>query len=197
MKFYIRLILFISVLSLSFFSCQKDYPVCPTVSLENGNLTSDEMDIYSAIIEDFHKNAQIHIIQQTYEDPDSAADANYVFDIIESRSLTIDSVLVGIYAKNNTVSLNLLNNKGFNLIHKNEINCMFSVGCDEGWTTYYKKYKKSTGFIKFNRPGILNDTAIVDYGIYFDCLGAEGFFVVLKKTAGVWKVEQRLTTWIS
>jgi len=165
--------------------------------LENGNLTTDEMDIYSAIIEEFHKNAQIHIIQQTYEDPDSAGDANYVFDILESNSLIIDTILVGIYAGNNTVSLDLLNNAGFNLIHQKEIDCMFSIGCAEGWDSYYHKYKKSTGFIKFNRSGIYKNTAILDYGIYSHCLAAEGFFVVLKKTDGKWKVEKRVSTWIS
>ncbi|NLJ08223.1 MAG: hypothetical protein GX437_11180, partial [Sphingobacteriales bacterium] len=62
---------------------------------------------------------------------------------------------------------------------------------------WYKKYRNSAGFLKFSRPGISGDKAIIDYGMYFDCLGGMGYFVVLNKSGGKWVVESRINTWVS
>ena len=184
-------------LSIIFSSCKKEYPVCPAVALEEGTLTAEETEIISTIISEFHPHALIHLVQQTYQDKDSLANINYVFFISQSDSLAIDTVLAAEFAKSNKMEGNFPDNGQFPLIHQNELDCMFSIGCEEGWKAWYKKYRNSAGFLKFSRPGISGDKAIIDYGMYFDCLGGMGYFVVLKKSGGKWVIENRINTWVS
>jgi len=197
MKASIISVVLILLISISFYNCEKDYPVCPTLSLLDANLPDEETAILMTILKEYHSQNYVHTIQQTYLDYDSAANANYIFKIIKDSFYTVDTILVAEYAHNNLSKKNIPSNELIHPIHEDEITCMFSIGCEEGWKAYYKKYPKSSAFIEFSRPGILGNQAIIDYAIYFGCQGAFGYFVILIKENGVWKIDKRKTTWIS
>lgn len=72
-------------------------------------------------------------------------------------------------------------------------------GVDRAWTRFYAKYPGSSGTIDFSNPGFNRDytQAIVSTGRWCGGLCGQGYFVLLTKDHGVWKVKTKIETWVS
>jgi hypothetical protein len=67
------------------------------------------------------------------------------------------------------------------------------------WPAYYKDHPESQGLMRVSRVGFNPDMtqALAYASNQSGGLAGEGFFVLLVKDKGVWKVKDRVTIWIS
>lgn len=70
---------------------------------------------------------------------------------------------------------------------------------DRGWTRFYAKYPGSSGIISFSNIGfdLEMKQALVSTGRGCGGLCGAGYFVLLAKDKGVWKVQTKINTWVS
>ena len=69
---------------------------------------------------------------------------------------------------------------------------------DDAWKTFYSKYPESNGYLRLSRVGFnkAKDQALVSTGWMRGELAGEGYFVLLGKQDGSWKVLKRAATWM-
>lgn len=88
----------------------------------------------------------------------------------------------------------------YRLVPADELKFLFSrEGAEDGWTQFYRRYRRSMGYLVLSRPGFNRDRnpALVHVGL--NCGGLCGFgqYVLLEKEKGSWRVRETAQTWIS
>jgi hypothetical protein len=82
-------------------------------------------------------------------------------------------------------------------ISQSEATIIFQAG--RGWEEFYQKYPGSQGVLELSRPGFNREAtqALVYVANQGSWKGGAGYFVLLTKENGSWKVEKRYTSWVS
>jgi hypothetical protein len=86
------------------------------------------------------------------------------------------------------------------LVTERELERLFPANeFDRAWSRFYSKYPKSSGIINFSNVGFNGDMnqAFVSTGRGCGGLCGAGYFVLLVKEQGVWKVHSKVNTWVS
>lgn len=86
------------------------------------------------------------------------------------------------------------------LIGSKDLEPLFPEGSvDRGWNRFYVKYTNSSGVIQFSNPGFNRDytQSIVSTGRWCGGNCGSGYFLLLTKDGGVWKVKTKVGTWVS
>jgi hypothetical protein len=85
------------------------------------------------------------------------------------------------------------------LVSDKEISSLFSKYGIDGWNHFYAKYPGSSGIIGFSDVGFNLEMNQAFVSTSRGCGGicGAGYFVVLKKEQGVWKVQSKEMTWVS
>jgi hypothetical protein len=68
-----------------------------------------------------------------------------------------------------------------------------------GYNKFYAKYPQASGTINFSNPGFNRDytQAVISTGRFCGPRCGEGYFVLLTKDHGSWKIKTKVDTWIS
>lgn len=88
----------------------------------------------------------------------------------------------------------------YQLISSRDLDSLFHVGeIEGGWSRFYKKYPGSSGVISFSNVGFNSEMnqALVSTSRGCGGLCGAGYFVILAKEQGVWKVGSKIMTWVS
>jgi hypothetical protein len=86
------------------------------------------------------------------------------------------------------------------LVGSKDLEPLFPEGeFDRVWSRFYAKYPQSSGIISFSNPGFNRSytQAIVSTARGCGGLCGAGYFVLLTKDSGKWKVKSRIGTWVS
>lgn len=86
------------------------------------------------------------------------------------------------------------------LITRKDFDSLFHQGeIEGGWNRFYKKYPGSSGVIGFSNEGFNSqmDQALVSTSRGCGGLCGAGYYVLLAKEQGVWKVQSKVMTWVS
>ncbi|HYJ47199.1 MAG TPA: hypothetical protein VEV81_11360 [Pyrinomonadaceae bacterium] len=85
------------------------------------------------------------------------------------------------------------------IVSYKEINSLFSKQGLDGWDRFYERYPVSSGIIGFSNVGFNRamNQALVSTSRSCGGLCGAGYFVLLKKEQGVWKVQSKQMTWVS
>jgi hypothetical protein len=86
------------------------------------------------------------------------------------------------------------------LVNDKDLNGVFLKGeFDRAWRRFYAKYRDSSGIISFSNIGFNPEMnqAFVYTGRVCGGLCGMGYFVLLTKDLGRWKVESKICTWVS
>ncbi|MGI8731767.1 MAG: hypothetical protein ACR2LM_00500 [Pyrinomonadaceae bacterium] len=83
------------------------------------------------------------------------------------------------------------------LLGQKDLELLFPKNGD--YKKFYAKYPQSSGTINFSNPGFNRDytQAVVSTGRFCGLRCGEGYFVLLTKDGGVWKIKTKVDTWIS
>ena len=196
---YAFLILFIGILLCS---CKEEPEVieiklCPDAIVEEGTVSNiQEYQIIDAVVNDqFSRNDVVHILQET-----STAlilgDPSETLEYLQQSGadLELDHII-------DYQALNMVQEKwnasfeNAKLLGGEELDCFQEVTastCDR----YKKKYPNGTGFIKFSRPAVNGNSAIVEYFKNI-CGNGIGVFVVLERIDDQWQVKNSFPTIIT
>lgn len=68
-----------------------------------------------------------------------------------------------------------------------------------GWEVFYERYPQAPGITTLSRVGFNAslDQALVYIGTQSNWLAGSGYYILLNKLDGAWKIDQRVMTWIS
>ena len=86
------------------------------------------------------------------------------------------------------------------LVGSKDLEPLFPKGSvDRGWHQFYAKYTNSSGIVQFSNPGFNRDytQSVVSTGRWCGGLCGSGYFLLLTKDGGVWKVKTKVGTWVS
>jgi hypothetical protein len=86
------------------------------------------------------------------------------------------------------------------LVGSKELKPLFPEGeIDRGWSRFYAKYPGSSGVIGFSNPGFNRayTQAVVSTSRGCGGLCGAGYFILLTKDSGVWKIKTKHGTWVS
>lgn len=85
------------------------------------------------------------------------------------------------------------------LVTHKEIDRLFSRGGVGGWDRFYRKYPDSPGIISLSNVGFnaAMDQALVAPSNGCGGLCGAGYYVLLSKRDGVWRVQSKSMTWVS
>ena len=83
------------------------------------------------------------------------------------------------------------------LLERKEFLKMLRARDSEGWSRFYEKYRDSTGFIEFSAVGFdqTRGEALVYVSRNCGWACAAGWYVLLRKDADGWRVENQLLSW--
>ena len=86
------------------------------------------------------------------------------------------------------------------LVVDKDLEPLFPKGeLDRAWRRFYEKYPSSSGIVSFSRPGFNNEMnqAVVSTARSCGGLCGAGYFILLTKDQGRWKVRSKTNTWVS
>jgi hypothetical protein len=86
------------------------------------------------------------------------------------------------------------------LVGHKDLDSLFPLGeFDREWRRFYSKYSGSSGVINFSNPGFNRDytQAVLSTGRGCGGLCGAGYFVLLTKDGGAWKIKTKSETWVS
>jgi len=87
----------------------------------------------------------------------------------------------------------------YSLLSKDELDGNFKKKGPAGWSAFYKKHPKASGYLSFSSVGYSSSgtEALVYLGHYCGGLCGTGHLILLAKENGQWVVKNRLMMWIS
>lgn len=86
----------------------------------------------------------------------------------------------------------------YTLLSQAARNKIFSQN-QSGWEIFYNHYPQAPGITSLSRVGFNAgfDQALVYIGTQSNWLAGAGYYILLKKADGVWRIDQQVTAWIS
>ncbi len=86
----------------------------------------------------------------------------------------------------------------YTLLSQAARNQIFSQN-QSGWEIFYNHYPHAPGITSLSRVGFnaTFDQALVYIGTQSNWLAGAGYYILLKKTDGLWSIDQQVTAWIS
>jgi len=180
------------------------------------NPETEKYAVYSAIIKDMYLGSGIDLIVIQQSDCQSASEENEVSDeSVEEMRRTMEEVAIrGMPPlKQETIDdFHSKSRKCYPLSRKLDIPGAYVLvddrdlrksfprdEFDRGWRPFYAKYQHSSGIINFSNIGfdLEMNQAFVSTGRSCGGLCGAGYFVLLIKDQGRWKVEKKINTWVS
>lgn len=195
-----KLPLVLLIFSLS--ACTRGQAVLPTPTAVP-DLDAEQQAVYAALIKSMVPAAEMVVVMDT-----TATDLGGVgnldqtlLDVMKQMkgvaSETADSFRVrNAAAQVLKVDMNL--GLPYNLLSEADRRLIFNINQD-GWQEFYNRYPNASGIITLSNVGfnLTATQALVYFGNQSNWLAGAGYYVLLKKTNGVWVMEQQVMTWIS
>lgn len=86
------------------------------------------------------------------------------------------------------------------VVASSDLDSLFPTGeFDRAWSRFYAKYPESSGIIGYSNPGFNRDYTQAVLSTSRGCGGlcGAGYFVLLAKDGGLWKIKTKTQTWVS
>lgn len=216
LTFFLGVTAFRATLAINSLEDQWSVYQAPSRALETELTLTDERsdanDVYRAVIREafVKQGTKLLVIQSRttgcgfYENEENAAEYRPNYDFVTTVKAFMpeaDSATLEDYFTKNKMSEDvLLPDLGiaYRLISPEEMERMFSEH-GTGWSDFYERYPESNGLIYFSRVGfnLQRDQAFVYLADSCGGLCGQGSYVLLKKEATGWKIQQKKGLWVS
>jgi hypothetical protein len=162
---------------------------------------ADEYAVYSALIKTVYQgdSTKTIVIQDNTEVDKQMSGADEL-QYVQRELKGVTQALADDFAVRNRQVLTL--EQHFNLAAKvvllkqADIQAIFKKG---GWNEFYRQYPNSQGTLVLSRVGFnpVADQALVYAGNASNVLAGAGFYYLLARENGAWKIIQQLMVWVS
>lgn len=194
-----KLIPFLLVCSLV--ACTPATPT-PSPTPSAANMDSEELMVYSALLQALYPDESVVLMDQTATGPGGISDLSSVVDSISKQIKGVDPVTMQRFTARNDKPYPLSTHMNIGIpiqfISQEDLRQIFNINQD-GWQMFYERYPGTPGITTLSRVGF-NDTmdqALLYLGTQSNWLAGAGYYILMLKTDGVWKIDQQVTAWIS
>jgi hypothetical protein len=172
----------------------------PTPSAEQ--VDAEEQAVYAALFGNFYGAPRYVIMESSATGPSGVEDTEPNLSRVLQDMRGVNQGTVDSFRQRNAESHpfepNMELGSPYVLLSQAEMNLIFSPNRD-GWQSFYNQYPDAPGITTLSRVGFNStlDQALVYVGTMSHYLAGAGYYVLLVKESGVWKVDQQMMTWIS
>jgi hypothetical protein len=189
-------------LALIFTACTTTGTSKPASTPSAGQIDTEEQAVYAAVLQSLYPAPAYVIMDTTATSPGGVGDTVATLDQMQQNMRGLDPKTADSFrVRNETAHLlqsDMSLGSPYVLLSQTQMNQLFSPNRD-GWQAFYEQYPNAPGITDLSRAGF-NDTldqALVYVGTMSHYLAGAGYYVLLKKVNGIWKVDQKEMTWIS
>jgi hypothetical protein len=174
----------------------------PVPTPEANQIAAQEQAVYAFLLPKMYKN-QGYVIMAT-----SATDVTGV----DNTARTLDYVLQNMHTVGDETAASFLSRNDasypirpdmdlgspYTLLSQAARNQIFGQN-QSGWEIFYNRYPQAPGITSLSRVGFNSsfNQALVYIGTQSNWLAGAGYYVLLKKTDGIWSIDQQVLAWIS
>ena len=162
---------------------------------------ADEYSVYSALIKSVYQGDHIQtIVIQNNTDVDKQIAGVDELQYVQRELKGVTQAIVDDFTARNRQVLTLEqrfdSSAKIVLIKQADIQAIFKKG---GWNEFYRQYPNSQGTLVLSRVGFnpAVDQALIYAGNESNYLAGAGFYYLLAKENGEWKIIQQLMVWVS
>jgi hypothetical protein len=181
-----------------------------SVALPQAEPESEKYAVYAALIREMHLGSETKlavIVEDTgCVKPSESADAEKMRDDEEKYAFKgmpelLSETLDDFHYQSKqcrTLSWKFELPVKYVLVSEKKIRALFDKGIGR-WDVFYARYPNSNGFIRLSNVGFNREMnqALVNTSKSCGGLCGAGYYVLLKKEQGIWKVNRQVNTWVS
>ena len=190
------------ILSLSFFiaACTATPISTPTPAADQ--VYREEQAVYAFLLPKMYENKAYVIMATTATNPAGVDNTAQTLDYVLQNMHGVSSETAESFqARNDTVypiqpDMDL--GSPYTLLGQAERSRIFGQN-QSGWEIFYNRHPQAPGITTLSRVGFNKtfDQALVYIGTQSNWLAGAGYYVLLKKGAGGWSIDQQVMTWVS
>jgi hypothetical protein len=161
-----------------------------------------EVAVYAALFQAMYPDQNIVLMDQTATGPGGVGDTASTLKYALAQMKGVASETAASFQARNEAAYPLKPDMNigiqFTLLSEDNMRQMFNINQD-GWGIFYSRYPDAPGITSVSRVGFNEamDQALVYIGTQSHWLAGAGYFVLMKKVAGAWVIDQQVMTWIS
>jgi hypothetical protein len=193
-----KIILYLGTLVLA--ACSASPTPIPTPS--EVQLAAEEQAVYAAALAYLYGAPSYVILSTTATSPLGVDGTSQTLDHVLPNMPDVLAETGANFLARNAVSIELPADMDLGapyvLLSQQQQSDLFSQNQD-GWQIFYDQHPDAPGITNLSRPGFDPgvDQALLYIGTQSHWLAGAGYFLLLVKTNGAWKVQQQVMTWIS
>jgi hypothetical protein len=181
-------------------ACTARAALSPTPGPEQ--IKAQEQAVYAFLLSSMYQHHAYVIMATTATGPtgvdDTARSLDYVLQNMHGVSPATADSFRARNSASNPLSANMDLGNPYTLLSQAARNQIFGQN-RSGWDTFYGRYPQAPGITTLSSVGFnaTFDQALVYIGTQSNWLAGQGYYVLLKKTGGVWSIDQQVMTWVS
>lgn len=175
----------------------------PAATPTAAKLATEELAVYTALFDEMYAASQMYVLMaETSTDPQTVDNTDSILEYVLPQMTGVDEKTVANFRVRNEaaypVPADMDLGLPYVLLTREAMNQIFDINTS-GWDTFYTRYPNSPGITTVSRIGFNADftQALVYIGTQSHWLAGAGYYVLLEKVDGAWKVNQQVMTWIS
>jgi hypothetical protein len=181
-------------------ACTARPTILPTPSANQADI--EEQAVYSVLLKQMYSASTFVIMDTTTTDLGGVENTNKTIDYVLQNMHAVAQTTVDSFRTRNEVVHPLLQDMdlgvSYILLSQDQRNQIFGQN-QSGWEVFYNNYPNTPGITTLSRVGFnaTFDQALVYVGTQSNWLAGAGYYFLLKKTGGVWTIDQKVMTWVS
>jgi hypothetical protein len=190
------------LIALSFFmvACTARPVSTPTPAADQ--IEVEEQAVYAFLLPKMYKNRGYVIMATTATDATGVDNTSQTLDyILQNMHGVAPETVNSFRARNDTsypIRPDMALGSPYSLLTQAGRSRIFGQN-QSGWEVFYNRYPQAPGITTLSRVGfnVTFDQALVYIGTQSNWQVGAGYYVLLKKTNGVWNIDQQVMAWIS
>jgi hypothetical protein len=200
MEFAMLRKLFLAFVLLTLTACTATPTAQPTPAPEQVDV--EEQAVYAFLLPKMYTFTEFVIMDTTATDPGGVDNTARTLDFVLQNMHNVAPETLDSFRTRNDVAhpirpdMNL--SDPYTLLSQAVKNQIFDQN-QSGWEEFYNRYPQAPGITTLSRVGFnaTFDQALVYIGTQSNWLAGAGYYVLLKKVAGGWSIDQQVMTWVS
>jgi hypothetical protein len=189
--------IFLAVLILSILACGTIL-VCLN-QLRKPSIDPEEYSVFSVLMNSLYPDSRIKLL--VFNEKTNADLIHGVTEFIEKELPELEQATLNDFINKNKhsylLSQNLNLRVDYSLISEGTRENIFQK--ENAWGEFYNRYPGSQGITTLSRVGFnsIKTQALVYEGTQSDYLAGRGFYILLAKENGAWKIKKTVLAWVS
>lgn len=180
--------------------CTARLTPSPTPSADQMNV--EEQAVYAALVKQMYTASTLVIMDNTATGPNGVEDTASHLDYVLQNMHDVTQATLDSFKARNEKAYPLLPHMDLGityiLLSQSQRNQIFGQN-QSGWEVFYNNYPDAPGITALSRVGFdaTLDQALVYIGTQSNWLAGAGYYILLRRADGLWKVDQKVMVWVS